>query len=202
MKRKKWFMCVVTTTSVWTAVAPVHFFILWNWLKPGAINATATLICGDILCDYSLTWKKKWWFLNYLLITISSKPTQTETCFFFPKLPIRCLLLLVLSPFSSSMLHLILLMLFFFLSSWKMNSGSVTSGSTGFWVVSFLLPVLSRAQILAWPALVSEEAPPPQPPMEIDRVGVGPALPCHFHNQCPKSLKQRQEVSNISSLLK
>lgn len=56
-----------------------------------------------------------------------------------------------------------------------MNSGSVTSGSAGFWVVSFLLPVLSRAQILAWPVSVSG-LHSLTPTVEIDRVGVGGGL--------------------------
>lgn len=201
MKRKKWFMCVVTTTSVWTAVAPVHFFILWNWLKPGAINATATLICGDILCDYSLTWKKKRWFLNYLLITISSKPTQTETCFFFLSCPLDACFSSFYppSPLLCCIWYCWCCFSFFLPEKWIValsRQGARGSGLSPSCCLSYLV---HRSWLgLLW----CQRRPPPQPPMEIDRVGVGPALPCHFHNQCPKSLKQRQEVSNISSLLK
>lgn len=34
LKRSGWFMCVVTTTSVWVAVAPMCFFILCDRLRP------------------------------------------------------------------------------------------------------------------------------------------------------------------------
>lgn len=75
-------------------------------------------------------------------------------------------------------LHVILLMLFFFLSSWKMNSGSVTLGSAGVWVVSFLLPVLSRAEILAWPAAVSGLCKPHS--LHKDRYRRGSLVPPSF----------------------
>lgn len=42
-------MCVVTTTSVWVAVAPICFFILWNQLKPRGADSTAVFICGNFL---------------------------------------------------------------------------------------------------------------------------------------------------------
>lgn len=42
-------MCVVTTTSVWVAVAPIRFFILWNRLKPRGTDSTVLFICG-IFC--------------------------------------------------------------------------------------------------------------------------------------------------------
>lgn len=57
-----------------------------------------------------------------------------------------------------------------------MNSGSVTSGSAGLWVVSFLLPVLSRTQIPAWPAAASGLGSL-TPSVQIGRVGVHIQLP-------------------------
>ena len=53
------------------------------------------------------------------------------------------------------MLHLILLMLFFLCLLPEKWIVALSRQGAGPWVVSFLLPVLSRAQILAWPASVS-----------------------------------------------
>lgn len=72
-----------------------------------------------------------------------------------------------------------------------MNSGSVTLGSARFWVVSFLLPVLSRIQILAWPASVSGLWSLPL--CGGRQSGGWFVVPTFFHIQLFKSLEQRQE---------
>ena len=50
-------MSVVTTTSVWVAVAPIRFFIPWNQLKPRGADSTAVFICGNF--DQMLNSKSK-----------------------------------------------------------------------------------------------------------------------------------------------
>ncbi len=64
-------MCVVTTTSVWVAVAPTCFFILWNRLKPrdadsapvficvnylqnAEVQISGSCLCRDFLCEHDL----------------------------------------------------------------------------------------------------------------------------------------------------
>lgn len=133
-------MCVVTTTSVWVAVAPMCFFILCDRLRPeGAVSfwvlfffvETFTKCCGSqgyFLCDgfagvinlhgLSHTKNSRTDYFPSLGIT-SRTPTiprgdkhrfQMQSAIFSPFIPPFPLI-----HFPS--LHVILLMLFFFLSS-------------------------------------------------------------------------------------
>lgn len=145
-------MCVVTTTSVWVAVAPTCFFIPWNWLKPRGADSTASVclwkllqnaqaeingscLCRDFLCEYDMLNFKALRSIGKLKDRVILQANKLFSAFFQFKNNIQQannsmerdthrFLIKSSRPLAFSslyppfhMLHLILLMLFFFLSS-------------------------------------------------------------------------------------
>lgn len=84
MKRKEWFMCAVTTTSVFAAVAPMLFFILWNRLKPRGSDSASLFICGNSYQKRLIENLREFMqgLLNDYLTTCTNTGCFKQTCYF------------------------------------------------------------------------------------------------------------------------